>query len=89
MMCSVPPTRYPRSRDRLNVSGTTPSPGNAASPWMQIGSTSRSSRPPSASGTRWYARAIPDITGFTTSRWLGFGASSSRTVTSPTFRSPS
>ena len=37
--CSVPPTRYARRRARLNVSATTPSPGNAASPWMQIGTT--------------------------------------------------
>ena len=32
MRCSVPPTRYPRSRERLIVSGTMPSPGKAASP---------------------------------------------------------
>ena len=50
--CSVPPTRYARSRARLNVSATTPSPGNAASPWMQIGTTAISSRDAGASARR-------------------------------------
>ena len=40
-MCSVPPTRYPRSRERLNVSATTPSPGNAASPCITHGQDAR------------------------------------------------
>ncbi len=39
MMWIVPPVVYPASRCRLSVSATTPWPGNAASPWMRIGST--------------------------------------------------
>src|SRR5918992_243079 len=77
MMWSVPPTRYPRRRDRFSVSATTPSPGKAASPCTTIGSTLDSSRVPLV---RCSARATPSSTGFTNSRWLGFGTSSSSTT---------
>ena len=66
--CSVPPTRYARSRARLNVSATTPSPGNAASPWMQTGTTDASSRTAGASGLTLMRARVPLSTGFTISR---------------------
>src|SRR5688572_868571 len=62
----------------LNVSATTPSPMNAASPWMITGSVPFTSK--SAPPVRCSARATPSTTGFTTSRWLGFGTRVSSTV---------
>ena len=38
-MCTVPPTSYPGSSERLSVSATTPWPANAASPWIKTDST--------------------------------------------------
>jgi hypothetical protein len=69
----------------LNVSATTPSPGNEASPCTTMGSTRASSRSPLR--LRCFARATPWSTGFTTSRWLGFGTSSSSTAEPPSERS--
>ena len=52
-----------------------PWPGNEASPWIRIGTTTLgscdSSRP---LREVWSARALPSITGFTYSRWLGLDA---------------
>ena len=53
------------------VSATTPCPANAASPWRRMGRTRACSRSPIASC---FARTMPSTTGFTNSRWLGFGA---------------
>src|SRR5207247_1100742 len=53
-----PPVRKPVSPERLNVSATTPSPGNAASPCTQTGSTAASFRCPSPAKT-WRALATP------------------------------
>src|SRR6185437_11362755 len=64
------------SRARLNVSATTPCAANDASPWMSTGSATVPSW--IASLPRrfvWLARARPSTTGFTASRWLGFGVS--------------
>ncbi len=67
----------------FSVSATTPSPGNAASPCTSTGTTASASsslvrRSPAV--TRCRARATPVSTGFTTSRWLGFGTSCTPTV---------
>src|SRR6185437_16653044 len=86
----------PRRYDRLNVSATTPSPGNAASPCTSTGSTlaSLGGALESVLSARacWSARATPSTTGFTISRWLGFGSSTTCTDspvdTSRTVRAP-
>src|SRR5207245_95734 len=64
----------PFGRARLNVSATTPWAANDASPWISSGTATLPSC--SASLPRRFvcaARARPSTTGFTASRWLGFG----------------
>src|SRR4028118_1751097 len=83
-MWMVPPVLEPGSRLRLSVSAETPSPGNAASPCRSTGSDFSSSLTggPAASRLSWTARAMPSTTGFTCSRWLGFGARLTSTCSS-------
>ncbi len=52
-----------------------PWPGNAASPWISTGSVTLRSKvgAPGLSAFVPAARAMPSTTGFTASRWLGFG----------------
>ena len=53
-----------------------PWPGNAASPWIRIGSVRSGSKTglPGWSASVPAARAMPSTTGLTNSRWLGLGA---------------
>ncbi len=68
----------------LSVSATTPSAANAASPCMRTGTTaSQSGSEPFAMLSNCRDRAHPTTTGFTNSRWLGFGASVTLTVPTP------
>src|SRR5258707_2371126 len=75
MMWIVPPVSYPRRRLRFSVSATIPCPGNAASPWIRIGTLLAGSNfgAPAAPVLVPAARAMPSTTGSTASRWLGFG----------------
>jgi len=57
----------------FSVSATIPCPAKAASPWISTGRTF--ARCSVSFRTRCLARAIPSTTGFTASRWLGFGDS--------------
>jgi hypothetical protein len=66
----------------LNVSGTVPWPGNAASPWIRMPSALlvSSAGGPGCDVSSCAARVIPTTTGFTNSRWLGLGERRTRTV---------
>ena len=72
----VPPMRYPPMSLIASDSATMPWPANAASPWINMGSTLNA---PAGSIWSCSARAIPMTIGPTVSRWLGLAASSMAT----------
>ena len=75
----VPPVLYPRREAMFKVSGTTPWPANAASPWIRTGTTGNSLLEIVFRRSS-FARTIPSRTGLTASKCDGFAARETLTL---------